>query len=269
MGAQLGTKGAFSDINMTPLIDIVLVVLIIMMVNIPIQIEEMGLKLPSNEVTPPPPDTQNEQLVIAIYKPDADGAESKLALNRRIMGEKEMMYEISRRLRPMTNKNVFVDADKSIPYGKVVDMVDLARQAGAANVGLAKMKDDGPLPATSVSAGSGMPRGVLLGSPLVVGAITEVIADASIQPLKGAITQCYFQQLATTPDLTGSYSIKVEVGPEGQLLSPPSIEDDAVGNPALSECVTKLLPALHYAPLKPAGDVTTAGIRYPVLFSPG
>jgi len=48
MGAQLGTKGAISDINMTPLIDIVLVVLIIMMVNIPIQIEEMGLKLPSN-----------------------------------------------------------------------------------------------------------------------------------------------------------------------------------------------------------------------------
>ena len=66
MGAQLGNSGAFSDINMTPLIDIVLVVLIIMMVNIPIQIEEMGLKLPSPLPPPPPPDVPVEQLVIAI-----------------------------------------------------------------------------------------------------------------------------------------------------------------------------------------------------------
>jgi len=268
MGAQLGTKGAISDINMTPLIDIVLVVLIIMMVNIPIQIEEMGLKLPSNVVQPPQPPS-DDQLVVAIYKPDAEGQEPKLALNRRLMGEQEMLYEITRRLKPMTGKNVFIDADKAVPYGKVVDMVDLARQAGAENVGLAKMKDEGPQAATSASPGSGMPRGVFLGSPLVVGAMTESTAYSSIEPLQGSIEQCYLQQLATQPDLTGSYSLKVEVGPEGQLLSVPSIEGDAVGNPAMAACVTKVLPAIKFGPLHPTGDITTAGIRYPVLFSPG
>jgi biopolymer transport protein ExbD len=55
MGAKLGGGGgAVSDINMTPLIDIVLVVLIIMMVNMPIQIEEMGVKLPGVSDKPPP-----------------------------------------------------------------------------------------------------------------------------------------------------------------------------------------------------------------------
>jgi len=269
MGAQLGTKGAISDINMTPLIDIVLVVLIIMMVNIPIQIEEMDLKLPNPLQPPQPPDPNADQLVVAIYKPEAEGQEPKLALNRKLMNEQEMEYEISRRLLPMTNKNVFIDADKAVPYGKVVDMVDLARKAGAAGVGLAKMKDEGPAAATSASTGSGQPRGVFLGSPLVVGAITESTAYNAIQPLHGAIEQCYLQQLATQADLTGSYSLKVEVGPAGQLLSPPSIEADEVKNPAMATCVTKLLPAIKFAPLQPTGDITTAGIRYPVLFSPG
>jgi len=114
-----------------------------------------------------------------------------------------------------------------------------------------------------------MPRGVFLGSPLVVGAITESVAYASIDPLKGAIEQCYLQQLGTQPDMSGSYSLKVEVGPEGQLLSPPSIESDDVKNAAMATCVTKLLPAIKFGPLHPTGDITTAGIRYPVLFSPG
>lgn len=273
MGAQMGSKGAFSSINMTPLIDIVLVVLIIMMVNIPIQIEEMGLKLPSLNAPPPPPtDPPPEQLVIAIYKPEREGAEPTIALNRRAMGRGEMLYEITRRLRPMTNKNVFIDADVLVPYGMVVDMVDLAREAGAANVGLAKLKKDdlgnpvSPQPPTEVSTKANMPREVFLGSPLVRGEITEKIADTSIQPLKSQLQQCYFQRLAQHPDLTGSYSIYVEVGPEGELLKEPAIESDTVGDQDLWNCVNALLPSLRY---KPLGEGKTAWVRYPVLFSPG
>ena len=266
MGAAVGGKGAFSDINVTPLIDIVLVVLIGMMVNIPIQIEEMGLKLPSTlqPVTPPPPDA--EQLVIAIYAPESEGVEPKVALNRRIMGEQEMMYEITRRLRPMANKNVFIDAHHDVLYGRIVDMVDLAREAGAAQVGLAKMKDEGPLAATEVSSGAGMPRGVLLGSPQVRGEITEVAADASIQPLKANIEQCYMQRLAVTPTLTGSIGIYAEIGPQGELLKPPTIESDSTGDPELAKCIEPLIPNLRFRPL---GEGKTAWVRYPILFSPG
>ena len=115
MGAAVGTKGAFSDINMTPLIDIVLVVLIIMMVNIPIQIEEMGLKVPGPPLTtPPPPCTDCEQLVLALYE---DGKLASMgvsgvgmALNREVMNEQTALFEMTRRLRSMANKNVFIDA---------------------------------------------------------------------------------------------------------------------------------------------------------------
>lgn len=260
MGAQLGAKGGFSDINMTPLIDIVLVVLIIMMVNIPIQIEEMGLKLPSPipPPTPPPPDA--DQLVIAVYSDDT------VALNRKAMGEKEMLYELGRRLRPMTAKNVFVDADTTVTYGRVVDMVDLARQAGAANVGLAKVKPDGPLPPTSVSSGAGIARGAHFQSPLVRGEITEKLAYEAMAPLEGQVQQIYLGRLSMRPDLTGSYSIYVEVGPQGELLKPPEVEADSVGDLDMRDQVTALVQNLRY---KPLGAGKTAWVRYSVLFAPG
>ena len=103
MGAKLG-GGGFDDINMTPLIDIVLVVLIIMMVNIPISVEEMGVKLPGRQDAPRVDQPPADQLVIAVYE-DGD-----LALNRKIMQEESLFYEITRRLRPMAKKNVFIDA---------------------------------------------------------------------------------------------------------------------------------------------------------------
>jgi biopolymer transport protein TolR len=270
MGASVGQKGAFNDINMTPLIDIVLVVLIIMMVNIPIQIEEMGLKVPGPVTTPPPtPPPDAEQLVLALYE---DG---RMALNREVMSEQNALYEMTRRLRSMTNKNVFVDAHEKVPYGTVVSMVDLAREAGAANVGLAKMKPTGPLEPLRVSAGSGMPRGIFIGSPLVRGGITEKKADEAIQPLKGAMTQCYLTELASSPQLTGSLGLYFEVGPDGEtgiteeakkFLKPPAVEKDDVGDAELKACIEALLPSVRYEAL---GEGKTAWIRYTILFSPG
>ena len=261
MGAQLGSGGgAMSDINMTPLIDIVLVVLIIMMVNIPIQIEEMGLKLPGQKTTTTPPNPNSEQLVIALYEDET------LALNRRAMAEDKMLYELTRRLRPMSKKNVFVDAHESVNYGLVVQAVDLARRAGASNVGLTKMKPEGPLPPTSVDQGAGIPRGIYLGSPLVAGEMTEKRADAVIQPLKGKLQACYIQRLGARPELTGDYTVYVEVGPQGELLNEPSVEKDNVGDLDLRDCIVAVLPELRFQPL---GEQKTAWIRYPILFSPG
>src|SRR5688572_9005442 len=221
---QLSRKGAMSEINMTPLIDIVLVVLIIMMVNIPIQIEEMGLKLPSNITPPEPPPPDSDQLVIALYE---DG---QLALNRTAMSPDEMLYELGRRLRPMAKKNVFVDAHTKVPWGAVVDMVDLAREAGAANVGLAKLKIEGPAPITSVHAGSGMARGIFLTGAQLAGEMTETRAEEAILPLKSSIESCYLQRLGQRSDLAGSMMLYVEVGPQGEHLTPPIVEKDAVGD---------------------------------------
>jgi biopolymer transport protein ExbD len=271
MGAQLGSKGSFNDINMTPLIDIVLVVLIIMMVNIPIQVNEMGVKLPS-KTEKPPPETQNkpQQLVIAIYE------NGDLALNRKLIAEEPLFFEMTRRLRNMEKKNAFVDAHPTVNYGRVVDMMDLAREAGAAKVGLAKLKESGPVPATSVDSGA-LPKGVHPGSPSVVGAMDEVSADLALKPLLPNIMKCYSMGLAQDPQLTGRVMAMVTVGPEGELMSnkvtQSSLSDpkeaDAGNNPAgliVDQCISELLPALTFEPL---GPQKTARVLYPLLFSPG
>lgn len=263
MGASLGAgSGPVADMNLTPLIDIVLVVLIIMMVNIPIQIEEMNIKTPGPvpETPPPPPPEDVEQLVIALY------GSGDLALNRELMKEGQMIYEITRRLRPMAKKRVFIDADGTVPYGRVVDMVDLAREAGAATVGLARMKDAGPLPATKVSPG-GMPKGVIKGSVNCVGKLGETEADPVIDPILGNVRACYDTALAKNPELSGSLRIRTVIGPDGEHMEEPRVEAGPdISDQELIDCITAVLPAMQYQPL---GEGATAVCRYPLLFSPG
>lgn len=264
MGASLGGGGGpVADMNLTPLIDIVLVVLIIMMVNIPIQIEEMNLKVPGPkpENPPPPPKDPPEQLVIALYD------NGDIALNRRLMKEQVLEYEVSRRLRPMAKKIVFIDSDPEVDYGRVVDMVDLARGAGAATVGLARLKDSGPLKATSVAPGS-LPKGVIKGSVNCVGKFGETEADPIIDPLMGSVTACYNTALAAKPDLSGSIRVRVVLGPQGEFMEEPNLEPgpDMKGETEMLECITALLPSMKFPPL---GEGNTAVCRYPLLFSPG
>lgn len=270
MSAQMGSSSSFTEINMTPLIDIVLVVLIIMMVNIPIQVNEMGVKLPTKMQQPPPTTEKPQQLVLALYE---DGG---LALNRKLMSGDNLFFELTRRLRNMEKKNVFVDAHPAVNYGLVVDMVDMSREAGAVKVGFAKLKESGPAPAVSVDSGA-LPKGVHPGSPSVVGAMDQVSADNAIQPLLGKITQCYGLGLAQDPKLTGRVMVRVGIGPQGEIMSQKisqsslSKSDTAENgvHPAgalVDDCIRQVIPLLKFEPL---GPQLTALVQYPLLFSPG
>lgn len=258
MGAKMGTKGSMSEINLTPLIDILLVVMIIMMVAIPVQIEEMTVKLPSQTKVETKTDVPVEQLVIAVYD------DNTLALNRRTMTQDVLFYEVTRRLRPMDKKNVFIDAAPSISYGQVVDMMDLAREAGASRVGLARLKDEGPLPPTSVSPGT-MPKGVTVGSPNTVGAISEKNADESFDQIKGKVNGCYDSALARKGDLSGRVMLRISIAPDGTLME-QGITSSNHGDDQLDACVLQAAEQLTYEPL---GEGKTAVVQYPLLFSPG
>jgi len=284
MAGKVGGKGSFNEINMTPLIDIVLVVLIIMMVNIPIQVNKLGVKLPSNEPPPEnmPPDT--EQLAIAVY---ADG---RVALNRRVMVQDAailldkkagatdkdkvlfgLFQEVTRRVRSSSKKNVFIDAHPDVGYGIVVDMMDLAREAGAVNVGLAKVKPDGPLPPTSVESGA-LPKGVYPGSPSVVGYITEKKADEALQALLPTLRACYDQGLAVKPGITGRIMAKIDLQYQGQIME-GAVEQSSLESPEVDTCVALALQSLKFPPLEGSDDKPanqrTARIVFPLLFSPG
>jgi len=268
MGAQLGAKGAMNEINMTPLIDIVLVVLIIMMVNMPIEVQELGVKLPNPNTAPPPvpPEGAPEQLMVAVYE------NGDIALNRMIMTERKLREQISRRLRGLSKKNVFVDAHPDVPLRTVVDMLDLASESGAEKVGFAKLKPEGPLAPVGVSAGA-MPRDVIPGNPTITERLDEekldnVIVDTPFQAILPSIRACYFSALGSNPSLTGEYVIEITVGPDGQQMTdhPPELIKDSLQDPAVSQCVLQLLPQLAYPPI---GAQNTAVVRYPLLFSPG
>lgn len=284
MGAKLGSgSSGFDDINMTPLIDIVLVVLIIMMVNIPVQVNRLGVKLPGG----PPPEKSSdkvEQLAIALYE---DG---RIALNRTVLVEDSsilldttasaadkdtvlfpLFQEVSRRLKSSTKKNVFIDAHPDSNYGLVVDMMDLAREGGAANVGLAKLKPDGPQEPVAVGAGV-MPRGVILGSPSVVGYINEKRADQAMQPYLAAVRQCYETALVGSPRLTGRILARVDLQYQGEIME-SAVDQSSLKHPEIEGCVGEIVAGMTFEPLTGSDDKPeierTARIIYPLLFSPG
>jgi biopolymer transport protein TolR len=144
--------GGMDEINVTPLIDVVLVLLIIFMVLTPLTVQKMANNLPppDEETPPPPPDTPPDQLMIAVYE---DG---KIALNLKEGTDEELMKELGLRLRAKEKKLVFIDAHPKANYARVVEVMDLVRGTSVdtdpetkkvvsqVRVGLAELKDEGP-----------------------------------------------------------------------------------------------------------------------------
>jgi biopolymer transport protein TolR len=144
MGAKVGgkKKGGMDEINVTPLIDVVLVLLIIFMVLTPTTVQKMMSELPPKDDSPPPPPdpTQPRQLLIAVYK------DNTYALNLQPMDDAKLYMELKQQLlgRKKDDKNVFVDGAPEAAYDAIVHAVDVARDAGAARVGFADLKEEGP-----------------------------------------------------------------------------------------------------------------------------
>jgi biopolymer transport protein ExbD len=144
MGAKVGAdKGGMDEINVTPLIDIVLVLLIIFMVMTPATIQTMSNNMPPPDLDepPPPPDQKDEQLMVAVY----DDGTTALNLKPFTIGEDPVFAdELRRRLRAKAKKTVFINAHPEANYGRVVNVMDLIRDAGADKVGLTDLEDEGP-----------------------------------------------------------------------------------------------------------------------------
>jgi len=130
----LSGKGGMKDINVTPLIDVVLVMLIIFMVITPIMINEMAVNLPEKTETVEQEDMPKQQVVVAVCE---DGT---VALNRQIMNMETLAVKVAQRLRSKSKKVVFVDGHPEAPYDRMVELMDAVRNAGADKIGLASLK---------------------------------------------------------------------------------------------------------------------------------
>ncbi len=127
-------KPPAGDINVTPLIDVVLVLLIIFMVITPIMIYEMAVNLPDKTETVEQDDMPKDQLLLAACE---DGT---ISLNRTIMSLEDVRETLRTRLRAKAKKTVFIDAHPDAGYDNVVELLDTARDAGADKLGMASLK---------------------------------------------------------------------------------------------------------------------------------
>ncbi len=137
MGMSTGGDGkeGMNEINVTPLIDIMLVMLIIFMLITPPKVSQMQAKLPDNTETVEQDSVPEKQLVAAVCE---DG---QVALNTKKMPLDQLAEELSKRLRGRKTKVVFVDGHPDAPYDKVVELMDTIKRNGAEKLGLAKLKE--------------------------------------------------------------------------------------------------------------------------------
>ena len=117
-----------SDINVTPFVDVMLVLLIIFMVTAPMMIEGLNVDLP--EATAKPLDSEKEHLVITIDKNQLVYINDfKVAVD--FLGEK-----MNKMLQGRSDREVYLKADKNIPYGIVVQVMAEIKKAGIEQLGM-------------------------------------------------------------------------------------------------------------------------------------
>ena len=130
MAVQLGGgTGVKSDINVTPLVDVMLVLLIIMMIVAPLLQQGVSVKLPVATNTEEKPDTQ-EQTVLAI------DSNKRLYLNTVLVPKDDLRRRVEEALEGKTDRTVIIKADEDVEYSAVMDAMDELRASGIEDMGL-------------------------------------------------------------------------------------------------------------------------------------
>ncbi|MGC8658280.1 MAG: protein TolR [Desulfomonilaceae bacterium] len=125
-----GGKAPMADINVTPLVDVMLVLLIIFMVTAPMLQEGVSVELPSAKGEPIEKAQQRDEVMISV-----SGAGS-IFVNDKAVSEDQLAKVVLEATKEKSNRDVFLRADKNVPYGVVVRIMASLKTAGIANLGM-------------------------------------------------------------------------------------------------------------------------------------
>jgi len=128
MKASQGNKTPLSEINVVPLVDVMLVLLIIFMITAPMMQQGMPVDLP--KVTSRPLPSKEDIQVLTITR------NKGLILNDKRIEEKDLKATVEFVFARRTTKEIFLKADSGVPYGFVVQCMGAIRQAGVDKVNI-------------------------------------------------------------------------------------------------------------------------------------
>jgi biopolymer transport protein TolR len=117
-----------SQINVTPLVDVMLVLLVIFMVTAPILQQGVSVNLPRVEAGAL--SGEEVQLVVTV------NPQGKVYLNDAAMSPPELLAKLQAIMRERPDRNVYLRADASVPYGDVMRVIAAIRQAGVQRLGM-------------------------------------------------------------------------------------------------------------------------------------
>ena len=144
MGVGIYRRGGYvAEINVTPFVDVMLVLLVIFMVTAPMMSEGLEVDLPKTrhvEVLP----TENENMVMTVKR---DGT---IYLDE-YQVPREDLREKLRLLVKEKNKALFLQADREVPYGVVVDAMASIKEAGIEKMGVVAQRGETAPPAKDKS----------------------------------------------------------------------------------------------------------------------
>ena len=123
-----------SDINVTPFVDVMLVLLIIFMVTAPMMVQGVDVSLP--EATSKPLESEKEPLIITINK------NNKVFINDYQVSIGFLQEKLKKVLETRMDREVYFRADKDIPYGMIVQVMSEIKEAGVDKLGMVTIPID-------------------------------------------------------------------------------------------------------------------------------
>ena len=124
------TSGPKSEINVTPLVDVVLVLLIIFMVIQPLMQRGYDVSVPPKAEMNTPPPQSSDQLIVSLT------ARREIYLNKERVEAGNLAIRLQELLKNRGNKVVFFSAEDSANYGDAMKVMDIVRNNGAKNIGI-------------------------------------------------------------------------------------------------------------------------------------
>ena len=125
--SQGRTQSSLADINVTPLVDVVLVLLIIFMVTAPVLQSGIEVEVPHTKTVK---EITEERLVITIDR------QQKVFLNNDAININQVGARIRQKIRDPQGQSVFIRADQDVPFGAFATVMDAVKQAGITNVSI-------------------------------------------------------------------------------------------------------------------------------------